>query len=80
LIERGLVRPPRDLNELYRRLIEGGFARRFGEPLDVRERPPLHETDLVADEIRALLGCPRGWQPGGVSGAVEREERHAAAN
>ena len=58
LIESGVVRPPRNIAELHRGLIEGGHARAFGEPMDLSRRTPLRELPAVADRVRALLGLP----------------------
>jgi mitochondrial fission protein ELM1 len=55
LIERGLVRPPRDLAEFHRRLVEAGHAHHFGEPLDATPRRPLREFDVVAARVRTLF-------------------------
>ena len=56
LIERGVVRPRRDLNALHRTLICRRIARPFGEPLDTESRPVLRESDEVARKVRILLG------------------------
>lgn len=55
LIELGLVRPPRDLAEFHRRLVEAGHAHHFGEPLDATPRRPLREFDVVAERVRTLF-------------------------
>jgi hypothetical protein len=56
LIERGFVRPPRDLNQLHEGLIRIGVARRFGEPFEAQRPSSLHETENVAERVRELLG------------------------
>jgi len=57
-IASGLLPPPRDLESLHDNLIRHGIARRFGAPLDLTPRPPLHETGAVAREIRRRMGYP----------------------
>ncbi len=61
LIERGFVRPSRDLAHLHADLIRCGAARELGaagEPdLDFRPRP-LHDLDAVIARDRELLGAP----------------------
>jgi hypothetical protein len=57
-IASGLVPPPRDLGALHDTLIQRGIARRFGAPMDLTPRPPLHETDAVAREILRRMGYP----------------------
>jgi hypothetical protein len=56
LIERGFVRPPRDLNQLHEGLVRIGAARMFGEPFDKQPPRPLRETEDVAQRVRELLG------------------------
>jgi mitochondrial fission protein ELM1 len=56
LIERGVVRPRRDLNMLHQTLICRRIARPFGEPLDTENCPVLRESDEVARKVRTLLG------------------------
>ncbi|HYC00944.1 MAG TPA: ELM1/GtrOC1 family putative glycosyltransferase [Candidatus Limnocylindrales bacterium] len=58
MIERGIVRPPRNIAELHRRLVAEGHARFFGEALDLTRRVPLRELAAVAERVRALLGVP----------------------
>lgn len=58
LIELGFVRPPRDLAEFHRRLVEAGHARHFGEPVDATPRRPLREFDVVAERVRSLFAAP----------------------
>ena len=55
-IERGIVRPPRDLQALHRDLVAGGYARPFGAPLDTAPRPRLHEIDAIAGRVRVMFG------------------------
>ena len=56
LIERGFVRPERDVTRLHDRLIALGVARRFGAPLEREGGVILDEIDDVARRIRGLLG------------------------
>lgn len=58
LIERGIVRPPRDLGRMHQALIERGFALPFGAPLSTERRPPLREIDEVVERVRGLFGAP----------------------
>ena len=44
LIQHGVIRPPRDLRQLHRGLIESGAAFPWGAPLTVETRPPLRES------------------------------------
>ncbi len=57
LIERGLIRQPRDLSELHQTLIRRGAALPFGAPLETESHLPLREADEVARRIQLLLGC-----------------------
>jgi mitochondrial fission protein ELM1 len=78
LIDLGLVRPPRDLNELHRGLVEAGVARFFGEPLETDGQPGLDEMELVARRVRALMGYPEmRWQPGETAGGEGSTARAA---
>ena len=56
LLERGLVRPPRELSELHRQLVDRGCARMFGGALDVRPRAALSEVSDVAARVRSMMG------------------------
>ena len=78
LIDLGLVRPPRDLNELHRGLVEAGVARFFGEPLETEARPGLDEMELVARRVRALMGyAEMRWEPGDAAGGEGSTARAA---
>jgi mitochondrial fission protein ELM1 len=55
LVERAIVRPPRDLSKLYRGLFDLGVARPFGAALDCAPPPPLREIDDVARRVRGLV-------------------------
>ena len=56
LIDRGWVRPRRDLDMLHRSLVQGGFARMFGRESGEGERPALHEAAAVAARVREMMG------------------------
>ena len=56
LLERGFIRPPRDLGRLHDALIRGQMAHRFGEPLDLCGGTALHEIDDVARRVGELVG------------------------
>lgn len=58
LIQRGIVRPPHDLNGLHQDLIRRSLAHPFGLPLVTPTNTPvLDETTVVAHKLRALLGA-----------------------
>lgn len=56
LIERGIVRPGRDLDRMQRELVACGAARWFGPKLDATPTQPLREIVTVTGRVRALLG------------------------
>ncbi len=57
LIERGFVRPPRDLVALHQNLIRLGVAQPFGASIEGgRAGSALHEADEAANKVRTLLG------------------------
>lgn len=58
LVGRGVIRPPRDLGELHRALIERGIAYPFGAPLVLGEHPRLEEAASVAERVREMLSLP----------------------
>lgn len=60
LIERGFVRPPRDLDQLHAGLVRIGAARMFGEPFEGQRPSSLRETENVAERVRELLGFYEG--------------------
>jgi hypothetical protein len=60
LIDRGWVRPRRDLAMLHRALTEAGVAQMFGSDIEPGERPVLHEAAQVADRVRHLMGLAHG--------------------
>ncbi|MEM7222914.1 MAG: mitochondrial fission ELM1 family protein [Pseudomonadota bacterium] len=59
LVGRGLVQPRRDINLLHQILYDKDLARPFGQPLEIWSPEPLHEADVVAEELRRLLGLSR---------------------
>ena len=59
LVERAIVRPPRDVSALHRELARRGLARPLGATLDLTPPPPLTEWEEVAARVRALLGVER---------------------
>ncbi len=56
LIRSGLIQPRRNLSTLHDSLIKQGIARPFGDPIENGKRPRLHETDLVAEQVKKILG------------------------
>jgi len=58
LIERGWVRPSRDLTRLHEVLFRRGLARPFGEPFASATRPPRDDKREVASRVREILGAP----------------------
>jgi uncharacterized protein len=56
LLRAGFVQPQRDLTILHESLIQKGIARRFGEPIQNGNRPPLHETGAFAQKVKETLG------------------------
>lgn len=60
LIERGIVHPTRDMEAYHRGLVAGGHASMFDGTLDLAPRPVLNEAGIVAERVRALLGCSDG--------------------
>ncbi len=60
LVERAIVRPPRDVGELHRELVRRELARPLGGTLDLTPPPPMREWEEVAARVRTLLGVDRG--------------------
>lgn len=58
LVERGWVRPTRDLALLHDDLMRRGLAVAFGDPPPASISAPGFETARVAARVRALLGIP----------------------
>jgi mitochondrial fission protein ELM1 len=56
LIERGIVRPPRDLGALHAALYRLGIARPFGTPYEPWARATLRPAAEIARDLRPLLG------------------------
>jgi hypothetical protein len=78
LIERGFVRPPRDLNQLHEGLIRIGAARLFGQSFAATPDIALDETESVAERVRELLGFYEST-PGEAGAPGERRENQASA-
>jgi mitochondrial fission protein ELM1 len=58
LLERGFVRPARDLALLHEFLIRRGIAQHFGACEPPRGGAPLREAEVMARRVRTLLGRP----------------------
>jgi mitochondrial fission protein ELM1 len=56
LIERGFVRPTRDLDRLHQELYRRGVARPFGAPLAPPTGAPAGDLEAVSARVRALMG------------------------
>lgn len=56
LIERGFVRPARDLSLLHEDLVARGVATPFGKPLAPPSGKPLAEMERVVARVRQMLG------------------------
>ena len=56
LIERGFVRPTRDLDRLHQELYRRGVAKPFGAPLATTAGAPSNDLAVVAARVRALMG------------------------
>jgi hypothetical protein len=56
LIERGFVRPTRDLDRLHQQLYRRGMAKPFGEPFAIPSSAPPNDLERVAARVRALMG------------------------
>jgi hypothetical protein len=64
LIERGIVRPPADLNQLHQNLYQLNVALPFGAPVAIGGGVALHEAETVAGRVRDLLGYgSQDWSP-----------------
>lgn len=64
LIERGWVRPARDLDRLHDALCARGVARRFGVSFDADcAGPPLRDRETVAARVRALMDAQSDGKP-----------------
>jgi mitochondrial fission protein ELM1 len=55
-IDRGWVRPVRDLEPMHAELIARGLARRFGDRFAAEEQEPVNELAAVAERVRRLMG------------------------
>lgn len=89
LIDRAWVLPPRDTAALYQAMIERGFARMFGAPLDLQPRIPLCESVELAVRVRDFLGfhdhaprrpsaVPQPARPTDPAGAAEQRAGSAS--
>jgi mitochondrial fission protein ELM1 len=56
LIERGIVRPPCDLNLMHQELYRSGAALPFGAPLRIEPHQPIREIEQVAANVRSRIG------------------------
>jgi len=56
LIERGFVRPTRDLGRLHEALYRRGVAKPFGAPFETTSVAPLRDLETVAARVRSLMG------------------------
>jgi len=56
LIERGFVRPTRDLDRLHQELYRRGMAKPFGAPFATAPSAPPNDLERVAARVRALMG------------------------
>ncbi len=75
LIERGWVRPARDLDLLHADLARRGLALPFGQEAPQSRLEPLHDVDEVARRVRALLGLPDATECGRPEGMAEHPAR-----
>jgi hypothetical protein len=72
LIERAVVRPPRDLDVMCRQLVRHGHARWFGEPLASDPVESLRENVEVASRVQGLLGWTH-WDDPEATGTDEAD-------
>jgi mitochondrial fission protein ELM1 len=56
LIQRGVIRPRRDLNLLHELLVGRGLAHRWGTSLVAERRPAVNEVEVVAQRVREIVG------------------------
>ena len=59
LVERGFVRPHRELARVHDTMVTRGRARMFDGSLGDLPRPGHSEIEEVADRVRSLMGLPR---------------------
>ncbi|MGB5199881.1 MAG: ELM1/GtrOC1 family putative glycosyltransferase, partial [Sedimenticolaceae bacterium] len=59
-IDRGWVRPRRDIAMLHQALVKAGVAQMFGSDVAPGARPTLHEAEQVANRIRQMMGLADG--------------------
>ncbi len=79
LIERAVVRPPRDLDVMCEQLVSNGYARWFGEPLDGAAASALRENSEVARRVKGLLGWTHWDEPGASDSGSGRAGKRATA-
>lgn len=74
LIEKGLVRPPRRLEEMHAALYRAGMANRFGVPLGSAVRSVQTDTDAIVARVRAVVESERAPRdhPAGRAGLLAR--------
>ncbi|WP_353214324.1 ELM1/GtrOC1 family putative glycosyltransferase [Salinisphaera hydrothermalis] len=58
LVDRRVFLPRRDMAALHESLVAQGVARMFGEALESWRPPAWHETEWLAQRIRAMLRLP----------------------
>jgi hypothetical protein len=76
LIERGWVRPARDLDLLHAELARRGLALPFGAQASQRSAQQLRDVDEVVRRVLALLGLPPADEArSGPGGTAEHPER-----
>ncbi len=64
LIERGIVRPPCDVNELHQNLYQRNVAQPFGAPIPSGGGTAHREAEAVAGKVRDMLGYGNSvWSP-----------------
>ena len=79
LIERAVVRPPRDLDVMCEQLVNNGYARWFGEPLEGAPASALRENAEVARRVKGLLGWTHWDEPGASDASSGRAGKRATA-
>jgi mitochondrial fission protein ELM1 len=75
LIERGWVRPARDLDLLHADLARRGLALPFGHEASQIRVEALRDVDEVARRVRALLGLPDAEERGRPEGMAQGPAR-----
>ena len=62
-IDRGWVRPTRDLERFRASLIRSGVARRFGDPYAPSSGEPGCDREVVVSRVREMMGVPSPSSP-----------------